>query len=89
MILCESSRFTFIRNAVKYDYPIVEAINSIIPLCDEIIVSVGDSKDETEQLIQSIQSPKIKIYHSQWNDALREGVLYWLKKRTKLLIIFG
>jgi hypothetical protein len=65
--------FTFIRNAVKYDYPIVEAISSIIPLCDEVIVSIGNSEDETERLIQSIQSPKIKIYHSQWNDALREG----------------
>jgi hypothetical protein len=65
--------FTFIRNAVKYDYPIVEAISSIIPLCDEVIVSVGNSEDETEQLIRSIQSPKIKIYHSQWNEALREG----------------
>ena len=65
--------FTFIRNAVKYDYPIVEAISSIIPLCDEVIVSIGNSEDETEKLIQSIQSPKIKIYHSQWNDTLREG----------------
>jgi len=60
----------------------VEAINSIIPLCDEIIVSVGDSKDETEQLIQSIQSPKIKIYHSQWNDALREGGFVLAEERT-------
>ncbi|MFM7662194.1 MAG: glycosyltransferase family 2 protein, partial [Bacteroidota bacterium] len=27
------SGFTFIRNAIKYDYPIVEAIQSILPLC--------------------------------------------------------
>ncbi|MBS1600468.1 MAG: glycosyltransferase family 2 protein [Bacteroidetes bacterium] len=65
--------FTFIRNAVKYDYPIVEAIKSIVPLCDEVIVSVGNSADETEDLIRSISSPKVKIYHSTWNDELREG----------------
>jgi hypothetical protein len=65
--------FTFIRNAVKYDYPIVEAISSILPLCDEVIVSIGNSEDETEKLVRSIQSSKIKIYHSQWNDSLREG----------------
>ena len=65
--------FTFIRNAVKYDYPIVEAIRSILPLCDEVIVSIGNSEDGTEELIRSIVSPKIKIYHSQWDDSLREG----------------
>ncbi|HTS44982.1 MAG TPA: hypothetical protein VMH01_11345 [Puia sp.] len=65
--------FTFIRNAVKYDYPIVEAIRSILPLCDEVIVSVGNSEDETKALIQAIPSSKIKIFDSVWNDSLREG----------------
>ncbi len=67
------SGFTFIRNAVKYDYPIVEAINSILPLCDEVIVNIGNSDDETVQLIQSISSPKIKIYHSIWDESLKQG----------------
>jgi hypothetical protein len=65
--------FTFIRNAIKYDYPIVEAITSILPLCDEFVVAVGNSEDETEALIQSINSPKIKIIHTTWDDSLREG----------------
>lgn len=65
--------FTFIRNAVKYDYPIVEAITSILPICDEFIVAVGNSEDATEELIQSIGSPKIKIIHTTWDDTLREG----------------
>ncbi len=67
------SGFTFVRNAVKYDYPVVESINSILPLVDEFIVSVGNSDDETLQLIKSINSPKIKIFHSVWDDSLREG----------------
>lgn len=65
--------FTFIRNAVKYDYPIAEAIESILPLCDEVVVSIGNSIDDTQKLIQSIPSSKIKIYQSTWNDSLREG----------------
>jgi len=65
--------FTFIRNAVKYDYPIVEAITSILPICDEFIVAVGNSDDATEELIQAIGSPKIKIIHTTWDDTLREG----------------
>lgn len=67
------SGFTFVRNAVKFDYPVVESIRSILPLCDEMIVSVGDSEDETLALIQSIGSPKIKIFHSVWDDSLKEG----------------
>ena len=67
------SAFTFVRNAVKYDYPIVEAIRSILPIVDEFVVSVGNSDDATLELIQSINSPKIKIFHSVWDDRLREG----------------
>lgn len=67
------SGFTIIRNALKYDYPVVEAITSILPICDEFIVSVGNSEDETLALIQSINSPKIKIVHSVWDDTLRVG----------------
>jgi len=65
--------FTFVRNAVKYDYPVVAAITSILPLCDEVVVSVGNSDDPTLELIQSISSPKIRIIHSVWDDSLKEG----------------
>lgn len=67
------SGFTFVRNAVQYDYPIVEAITSILPLCDEFIVALGNSTDSTRELIQSINSPKIKIIDTIWEDSLREG----------------
>ncbi|TAF31396.1 MAG: glycosyltransferase family 2 protein [Cytophagales bacterium] len=67
------SGFTFVRNAIKLDYPIVEAISSLLPLCDEFIVSVGNSEDNTRQLIEQLQSPKIKIIDSIWDDTLRSG----------------
>jgi len=67
------SGFTFVRNAVLYDYPIVEAIQSILPLCDELVVAVGNSDDETLELIQSISNPKIKIIETIWDDSLRKG----------------
>lgn len=66
------SGFTFIRNAIKYDYPIVEAIQSILPLCDEVVVAVGNSEDETLALIQNID-PKIRVIETIWDDNLREG----------------
>jgi glycosyltransferase involved in cell wall biosynthesis len=67
------SGFTIIRNAVENDYPVVEAIRSILPVVDEMVVLIGDSTDQTEALIQAIGSPKIKIHHSTWDMTLRSG----------------
>lgn len=66
------SGFTFIRNAIKLDYPIEEAIRSILPLCDEVVVAVGNSDDDTLALVKAIDS-KIKIIETVWDDTLREG----------------
>jgi len=65
--------FSFIRNAVKNDYPIVQAILSILPICDEFVIAVGDSEDDTLELIKRIDSPKIKIINTTWDESLREG----------------
>ncbi|MFC1561633.1 glycosyltransferase family 2 protein [candidate division KSB1 bacterium] len=67
------SGFTFVRNALKFDYPIVEAITSILPVCDEMIVNVGNSEDGTLDLIRSIRSDKIRITESVWDESLRTG----------------
>lgn len=67
------SGFTIIRNAVLNDYPITEAIRSILPVVDEMIVLIGDCEDDTEALIKSINDPKIKIHHSTWDMSLRKG----------------
>ena len=67
------SGFTFIRNALIYDYPIVEAIESILPICDEVVVAVGKSEDATRELIEGICPAKIKIIDTVWDDSLREG----------------
>ncbi len=67
------SGFSFIRDAIKFDYPIVESITSILPICDEFVIAVGKSEDKTRELIQSINSPKIKIIDTVWDDSLRNG----------------
>ncbi|WP_237739828.1 glycosyltransferase family protein [Pedobacter arcticus] len=65
--------FTFIRNAVINDYPIVESIKSILPICDEFIIAYGNSSDETLLLLKGIDSPKIKIIDTIWDENQREG----------------
>ena len=66
------SGFTFIRNALIYDYPIVEAIKSIMPICDEVVVAVGNSDDDTLELVKNL-GEKIRIIETTWDDTLREG----------------
>jgi hypothetical protein len=71
------SGFTFCRNAVKYDYPVVESIRSALPVCDEFIVNVGRCDDGTLEVIRSIGDPKIKIVESVWDESLRkDGIIY-------------
>ena len=67
------SGFSFVRNAIKYDYPVVASIKSILPLCDEFVIAVGKSEDNTLELIKGINSPKLKIIETIWDDSLREG----------------
>ena len=69
------SGFTIARNAIKHKYPIKESILSILPICDEFIVNLGDSEDATRELIESIGSPKIKIFSHKWDLHLGDRVL--------------
>ena len=71
------SGFTFCRNAVRYDYPVVESIRSILPIVDEFIVNVGRCEDGTLELIRSIGDPKVRIVESVWDESLRkDGLIY-------------
>lgn len=65
--------FTFIKNAVKFDFPIKEAILSIMPLCDEIVVAVGDCEDGTRELVAAIHPTKIKIIDTVWDATKNTG----------------
>jgi len=75
------SAFTFIKNGVILGYPFVESINSVLPLVDEFIINVGNSDDETLKEIENINSSKIKIIQSSWNDGMKDrGYVYGQQK---------
>jgi len=61
------SGFTIIRNAVNFDFPVVESISSALDIVDEFIVVLGDSSDNTEALLGTIASSKLKIIRSDWD----------------------
>lgn len=77
--------FTIARNVTKYDYPILEAIQSILPICDTFVVAVGDSSDDTLDRIKSLQSPKIIILETTWDPSLREGGRVLAEETNKAL----
>ncbi|MEM8735757.1 MAG: glycosyltransferase family 2 protein, partial [Planctomycetota bacterium] len=65
--------FTIVRNALLYDYPVVESIRSALPLVDEMIVAVGQSADAPRDLVASIDDPKIRIVDTVWDESVRTG----------------
>lgn len=77
--------FTIVRNAVRYDYPVREAILSALPLCDEFVVSIGNCDDGTEDLIRTLPQDKLRIIHTVWDDSLREGGVVLAKETDKAL----
>lgn len=75
--------YTFIRNALKFDFPVVEAITSVLPLCDLFVVAVGDSEDDTLELIRRIDPQKIRIVETVWNSSLVSGGAVYADETNK------
>ena len=69
------SGFTIVRNAIKLDFPVEASIRSLLPVCDEVVVNVGRSEDETLALVRSIADPKIRIVETEWDMTRRNTVL--------------
>lgn len=69
------SGFTIVRNAIKLDFPVVPSIRSLLPVCEEVIVNVGKSEDETLDLIRSIDDPRIRIIETEWDMTIKNKVL--------------
>jgi len=68
------SGFTIVRNAVKLDFPIVPAIRSVLEVCDEVVVNVGKSEDETRDLVASIADPRVRILDTEW-DFTKQNIM--------------
>lgn len=69
----KTAGFSIVRNALKYDYPVVESIRSVLPLVDAFYVGVGQSEDNTLELIKGLNEPKIHVIETVWDDDLRTG----------------
>lgn len=75
--------FTFIKNAEKFDFPIVEAITSVLPICDHFVVAVGNSTDDTRKIIDNIAPGKLTIIDTVWDDSLKNGGVVYASETDK------
>ncbi len=67
------SGFTIVRNAVRLNYPFLESVRSVMPLCDEFIINCGKSEDETRALCAQLEREfpgKVRVLDTVWE---REG----------------
>ena len=69
------SGFTFVRNGLKFDYPILESLRSQLPLVDELVIVVGRGEDDTLAKVQSLAAvePKLRVLESEWDESLRRN----------------
>lgn len=69
------SGFSIAWNVEKYDYPFLESIKAVLPICDEFVINVGKSQDNTLELVKSLKDPKIRIIETVWNRAEHNDIL--------------
>jgi len=69
------SGFTLVHNAVKLDFPIVAAIQSLLEACDEVVVNVGASDDGTRDLVTGVDDPRVRIIDRKWEFGIGDEML--------------
>lgn len=69
-----------IRNGNQLDYCWREAIKSLLPVCDEVVVCDGESTDGTQEEIRdwAVIEPKIKLCVYPWPNPVGD-IEFWVK----------
>lgn len=83
------SGFTLVRNGVEFDYPFMESLRSLLPLCDEVVINVGKGTDSTLEQIRSLpHQEKIRIIETEWplNDPEKKKSGVILSEQTNIAL---
>lgn len=77
------SGFTFLRNGVLLGYPFIESLKSLLSVCDEVVVAVGQSQDDTLEQVLGIGDARIRVIETAWNEAMQDrGYVYAQQKMS-------
>jgi len=62
--------FTVIRNGLTLDYCFQEAIESLLNVCEEVVVADSDSTDGTTELLErwAEKEPRLKLVNFPWTN---------------------
>lgn len=61
---------------------ILDCLNSILPICDEIVIVDTGCDDRTMELVNSLNSPKISTYNYKWTNDFGAARNFALTKTT-------
>lgn len=80
----------FVCDGVKFDYCATEAVKSLLPICDEVVILLfGD--DDREALMELQHEPRLKIVqhkYSDWTDTAHQGkfrLSFWTNETKRHL----
>ena len=62
------SGFTIVKNASVHDYPVEASLRSALRFCDEVVVNVGQSRDDTLERVRALDDPRMRILHRVWPE---------------------
>jgi glycosyltransferase involved in cell wall biosynthesis len=75
------SGFTFLRNGTLLGYPYIESLKSLLSVCDEVVVAVGKSDDDTLERVRAIGDARIRVIETTWNEDMKDrGYVYAQQK---------
>ncbi len=66
-------------------YPVLQSLQSLLPLVDEMVIGVGQSDDGTKEMIESLKNAKIRIFDSYWDTTKTKGGLMLSEKTNEAL----
>src|SRR5258707_14401644 len=81
--------FTMVRNGIALDYCFQEAIRSMLPICDQVVVSDCESTDDTRNVLEEMAKaePKLKIVDYKWTDPRADAAWFprWINDTRQRL----
>ena len=86
------SGFSLVRNGVRFDYPFIESLRSLLPVVDELVLNVGKGDDETLEVCRRFAEEegagKVVLFESAWPlddpEKRKSGII--LSEQTNLAL---